>query len=114
MSDWRVTHHEWPFGSRVYTYGVAYARYLSAQFSDRASIWKIIDWQAETWPFVFNRGAKRLLDRSHVEAIDEARSELVVEQLQALAAIRERHSATQHWTSCPGSRSPSWGATWSC
>lgn len=28
--------------------------------------------------------------------------------------LRERHSATQHWTSCPGSRSPSWGATWSC
>ena len=88
VGDWRVTHHEWPFGSRVYTYGVAYARYLSAQFSDRASIWEIIDGQARSWPFVFNRGTKRLLERGHVEAIDEARAELVVEQWQALEEIR--------------------------
>lgn len=87
-SDWRSSFTRWPYGNRVYLYGAAYTRWLAGAFGDRASLWKISDAQAHTWPFVFNSGARSLLNHRHDELITEAREALLTEQQGQLAILR--------------------------
>ena len=88
VSDWRITQHRWPFGSVVYTYGVAYTRYLSSKFAERADVWDFVRWQAFNWPFVFNSGPARGGKARHAELLREARLELLREQNAQLATLR--------------------------
>ncbi len=86
--NWRITYHEWPFGSRVYLYGTAYTRYLDAHLGDKLDVWKMIDWQAEQWPWVFNRAPRRGLRQTHGMLIKNVRHELKEEQTSNLEHLR--------------------------
>jgi hypothetical protein len=88
VADWRVTYHEWPFGNRAYTYGAAYTRFLESWLGDRASVWRFVATQAQQWPFVFDRGPRRLVGESHLGLIARARRELAKEQEAALQTLR--------------------------
>lgn len=87
-SEWRITFHEWPFGGRAYTYGTAYTRFLEAHLGDRASVWKLIQSQAEMWPFLFDRGPRRLLGSRHGALLAKARAALQEEQDHVLGVLR--------------------------
>ena len=86
--DWRASYSRWPYGNRVYLYGLAYTRWLDGAFSDRASLWRISDVQAHTWPFIFDRGSEPLLQRNHAELLALAREALQKEQRGQLAILR--------------------------
>jgi WD40-like Beta Propeller Repeat len=90
VGDWRLSYHEWPFGSRSYLYGVAYTRYLSAAYGDKASIWQLIERQRHRWAFAFNGGPKPLLGKDHITLINEARQALATEQQQQLEILRSK------------------------
>ena len=87
-SDWRASYVRWPYGNRVYLYGIAYTRWLAGAYGDRASLWRISDGQAHTWPFVFNGGSQRVLGRSHAQLLAQARTDLLTEQQAQLAILR--------------------------
>jgi len=86
--DWRASYTRWPYGNRVYLYGLAYTRWLDGAFGDRASLWRISDVQAHTWPFCFDRGSKPVLHRTHAELLRAARAALLQEQREQLAILR--------------------------
>ncbi len=88
VGEWQSSYIRWPYGNRVYLYGAAYTRWLAGAYADRASLWRISDVQAHTWPFVFNRGSERLLNHSHGELLAQARADLLAEQQAQLAVIR--------------------------
>jgi hypothetical protein len=88
VDDWRATYTQWPFGNRVYLYGLAYTRWLDGAFRDRASMWRISERQAHTWPFRFNGVPVRLLGLSHAQLIAQARVDLQREQDVTLAVLR--------------------------
>jgi hypothetical protein len=87
---WRLSHHQWPYGSRSYIYGLAYTRYLTGAVGDRASMWQLIERQQHRWAFAFNGGPEPLLGKDHLTLIDEARSALLGEQQHNLATLRTR------------------------
>ena len=87
-ADWRASFTRWPYGNRVYLYGLAYTRWLDGAFSDRASLWRISDVQAHTWPFNFDRGSRPVLQRTHGELLSLARAALLKEQREQLAILR--------------------------
>ncbi len=89
VGDWRLTHHEWPYGRTVYTYGVAYLRYLQARFGGRFSVWELIREQSHTWPYLFNRGPRKTLGIRHRPMIEGARRSLEFEQLANITALSE-------------------------
>jgi hypothetical protein len=93
--EWRLSYQRWPFGQRAYLYGLAYLRYLDGAYGARASPWKLIETQARSWPFVFNRGSRGPLGKSHADLIAEARAALQTEQA---AQLRQLH--TQPVTTC--------------
>ena len=86
--DWRATYTRWPFGNRVYLYGLAYTRWLDGAFRDRASLWRIMEWQAHTWPFSFDGVPISLLGLSHARLIAQARADLQREQDAILTILR--------------------------
>jgi hypothetical protein len=87
-ADWRITWHEWPFGTRAYSYGAAYTRWLAGAFGDRASVWKFLDAQAAMQPFVFDRGARGVVGDAHRTLLWQARQDLLAEQERQLAVLR--------------------------
>ncbi|MBL9075924.1 MAG: hypothetical protein JNL08_00390 [Planctomycetes bacterium] len=88
VSEWRITWHEWPFGGRAYSYGAAYTRFLEAYLGDRASVWKLIQAQAESWPFLFDRAPRRLVGSRHGALLEQARAALQQEQAKVLDVLR--------------------------
>ncbi|HEX5052794.1 MAG TPA: hypothetical protein VFZ65_13540 [Planctomycetota bacterium] len=100
VSDWRITFHEWPFGGAAYTYGTAYTRFLEGYLGSRASVWRFVQVQAEMWPFLFDRGPRRLVGQRHAALLERARTALRQEQLQALATLRSAPVTTPktRWT----------------
>ncbi len=88
--DWRLSYHEWPFGSRAYNYGVAYTRYLAGAVDDRATIWQLIERQEHRWAFAFNGGPEPLLQKDHITLINEARSALMSEELHAIETLKTK------------------------
>ena len=88
VSDWRDSYTRWPFGNRSYLYGLAYTRWLDGTFRDRASLWRISAFQADTIPFMFAGVPKSLLGKSHSRLIEEARTDLQQEQAGVLATLR--------------------------
>jgi hypothetical protein len=88
--DWRLSFHEWPFGSNSYLYGVAYTRWLSATVGERASVWKLIERQQHRWPFAFNGGPEPLLGTDHLSLIDRARRDLMAEQQRNIATLKSK------------------------
>jgi hypothetical protein len=88
VDDWRRTYHHWPFGSVIYIYGVAYTRYLDAEFGEDTSIWDFVRRQGRGWPFIFNQGSKRLAGARHTTLIERARDALVEEQHHQLERLR--------------------------
>ncbi len=89
VSDWRETYTRWPYGNRVYLYGVAYTRWLDAAFSDRASLWRISDQQAHQWAFMFDRGPMGLIGLTHADLLAQARADLLDEQRKQLAILTQ-------------------------
>lgn len=87
-SAWRITWHEWPFGGEAYLYGTAYARFLEGHLGDRASVWKLIQAQARSWPFLFDRGPRRVVGSRHGDLLSAARAALQEEQERVLAVLR--------------------------
>jgi hypothetical protein len=87
-SEWRITFHEWPFGGEAYAYGTAYTRFLEAYLGDRASMWRLVQSQAEMWPFLFDRGPRRLVGSRHGALLEQARVALQEEQERVLAVLR--------------------------
>ncbi|MEO6595268.1 MAG: hypothetical protein ABIP94_10995 [Planctomycetota bacterium] len=87
-SEWRITFHEWPFGGRAYTYGTAYTRFLEGYLGSRASVWRLVQSQAQMWAFLFDRGPSQLTGARHQALMAKARAALREEQLAALATIR--------------------------
>jgi WD40-like Beta Propeller Repeat len=92
--DWRLSYHEWPFGGRSYLYGIAYTRYLSAAYGDRANIWQLIERQQHRWAFAFNGGPELLLGKDHLSLIAEARQALATEQHQAMQILASKPITT--------------------
>lgn len=88
--DWRLSFHEWPFGSNSYLYGVAYTRWLAASVGERASVWKLIERQQHRWPFAFNGGPQKLLGTDHMSLIDTARRDLMTEQQRNIATLKTK------------------------
>jgi WD40-like Beta Propeller Repeat len=88
--DWRLSYHEWPFGSRSYIYGVAYTRYLAGAVNDRASMWQLIERQQHRWAFAFNGGPEKLLHKDHLTLINEARAALMTEELLAIEQLKSK------------------------
>jgi hypothetical protein len=88
VSDWRLTYDHWPYGREVYTYGVAYTRFLSAEFHERADVWDFVRAQGKSWPFVFDRGAQGVAGAGHGNLIERARVELIREQDAQLEILR--------------------------
>jgi hypothetical protein len=90
VADWRITYQKWPFGTRTYLYGMAYLRYLSAAYGDRASVWAMIERQEHRWPFCFNGGPEPLLGKDHLTMIAEARAALLQEQQAQLRILQSQ------------------------
>lgn len=88
--DWRLSYHEWPFGSRAYLYGVAYTRYLAGAVADRASMWQMIERQQHRWAFAFNGGPEKILRKDHLTLINEARVALMTEELLAIEQLKSK------------------------
>lgn len=88
--DWRPGYQQWPYGNRPYLYGVAYTRWLEGAFGGRASLWNLIDAQADEPPFFFDAGAEAPLGRRHQELLERARADLLAEQQGILAQLRSR------------------------
>jgi len=87
-SEWRITYHRWPFGGEAYSYGTAYTRFLEAHLGDRASMWKLVQRQAEMWPFLFDRGPRQVVGSRHGALLAKARAALQAEQERVLAVLR--------------------------
>ena len=92
VQDWRDTYTRWPYGNRVYLYGLAYTRWLDAALGDRASLWRISDEQAHQWAFVFDSGTMDLTGLTHADLIHHARADLLTEQQAQLKIIHEVHT----------------------
>ena len=87
-ADWRETYTRWPYGNRVYLYGLAYTRWLDAALGDRASLWRLSDDQAHQWAFVFNSGTMERTGLTHADLMYHARADLLTEQLAQLHKIQ--------------------------
>jgi hypothetical protein len=88
VGEWRASYQAWPFGNRVYLYGIAYLRYLDGAYGGRATVWQLIEAQEHRWPFVFNGGTEGPLGKNHAQLLREARTALELEQQDALATLR--------------------------
>ena len=88
--DWRLSFHEWPFGSNSYLYGVAYTRWLASAVGERADMWKLIERQQHRWPFAFNGGPQKLLGTDHLSLIDRARNDLLAEQRRNVETLKTK------------------------
>lgn len=88
--DWRPGYQHWPYGSMPYSYGLAYTRWLEAAYGARASVWNLVDAQADQAPFFFDAGAEGPLGRPHRELLERARADLLAEQQGILARLRSR------------------------
>jgi len=80
VGEWRASYQNWPYGNRVYLYGIAYLRYLQGFYGNRATVWQLIESQEHRWPFIFNGGLEAPLGKSHAELLAEARAALEAEQ----------------------------------
>ncbi len=87
-SEWRITQHEWPFGGAAYTYGTAYLRWLEGNVGERAAVWRLVQDQADMWPFLYDRGPRQALGRRHQALLATARRALQAEQEANLALLR--------------------------
>ena len=88
VDEWRASYTRWPFGNRVYLYGLAYTRYLAGAYGQGASLWRLSEQQAHELPFVFDPGPEPVVGKSHAVLIDEARAALQTEQEAVLAELR--------------------------
>lgn len=88
--DWRLSFHEWPFGSNSYLYGAAYTRWLSSAVGERADMWKLIERQQHRWAFAFNGGPQSLLGTDHLSMIERARRDLMAEQQRNIATLKSK------------------------
>lgn len=109
-ADWRPGWHAWPYGNRVYLYGLAYTRWLTAAYGRQASVWALVDAQARAWPFLFDDGVDAVLRRSHASLLAEARASLLAEQHAALATLRSRPLTVAPRLTPPGRQAgaPAW------
>ncbi len=89
VDDWRDTYTRWPYGNRVYLYGLAYTRWLDAALGDRASLWRISDDQAHQWAFMFDGGPAELTGLTHADLIFYARTALLSEQRSQLQILNQ-------------------------
>ncbi len=112
MGEWRASYQAWPFGNRVYLYGIAYLRYLDGAYGGRATVWQLIEAQEHRWPFVFNGGTQGPLGKSHAQLLSEARTALELEQQGALAQLRsEKVTVTRRLSQHDGVvGAPAWTA----
>jgi hypothetical protein len=88
-STWRITAHEWPFGSQAYVYGAAYTRFLDGYLGNRASVWRLVQEQAQQWAFLFDRGPRATTGYRHGALLQKARDELAQEQAVLLARLQQ-------------------------
>ena len=89
VGEWRRGFQRWPYGNRVYLYGLAYTRWLQAAYGGQVPLWKAITGQGKSWPFFFDRGARQVYGRNHAGMIAEARQALLTEQEGQLARLRQ-------------------------
>jgi hypothetical protein len=110
--DWRLTWQEWPFGTRVYSYGIAYLRWLDAAYGQRASVWKMIESEEERWPFLFNGGVERPTGADHTDLITLASAALEREQRAQIALLKQQPLTVTTRLNGPDSRvaAPAWTA----
>ncbi len=87
---WRATYHRWPYGNRVYLYGLAYTRYLEAAYGKAPGLWSLIEEQGRGWAFEFDDAPRRLTGKPHAVMIQEARQALLIEQQGHLATLGSR------------------------
>jgi hypothetical protein len=92
--DWRLSYHEWPFGSQAYLYGIAYTRWLAGMFGERVPMWQVVQRQQHRWPFAFNGAPESLLGADHATLIAQARADLQAEQQRAIATLKTRPLTT--------------------
>ena len=90
VGSWRQSYQVWPFGNSIYVYGLAYTRWLEGTYGTSASVWNVVANQQGRWPFFFNGGATPVLGHSHLQLIEQARLDLITEQQQALATLRQQ------------------------
>ncbi len=90
VGEWRASYQAWPYGNRVYLYGIAYLRYLDGAYGGRATVWQLIEAQEHRWPFIFNGGTQGPLGKSHAQLLREARTALQLEQEGSLAILRSQ------------------------
>lgn len=90
VGDWKAGRPQFPFGSTIYVYGLAYFRWLEGTRSQRAGIWSLVDAQARQWAFAFDDGSVEPLGSDHTHLLTQARNDLLQEQRATLAVIREK------------------------
>ncbi len=90
VDAWRSTFPQWPYGNRVYLYGLAYTRYLQAVYGNRPGLWRLIEQQGRAWAFEFDDAPRGQTGHSHAEMIQAARSALQREQESQLAILRSQ------------------------
>ncbi len=99
VDDWRSTYHRWPYGNRVYLYGLAYLRWLERHFGsgkggNKPGVWRILTEQTQTSVFSFDFAPIALLGSTHRPLIERARADLQTEQERQLAQIRTQPVTT--------------------
>ncbi|GDY12151.1 hypothetical protein LBMAG53_10290 [Planctomycetota bacterium] len=90
VSDWRPSYHHWPYGSRVYHYGLAYTRWLEAAYGRNLPFWALVEQQSHQWFLSFQSATKDTIGVRHQRLIDRARADLLTEQGKQLAILRSQ------------------------
>ncbi|MBA3937346.1 MAG: PD40 domain-containing protein, partial [Planctomycetes bacterium] len=88
--NWRLTWQEWPYGTRVYSYGIAYLRWLDATYGQRLSVWQMIEAEEKRWPFAFNGGLEQPTGSEHLDLITAASAALEREQRAQIALLKQQ------------------------
>lgn len=100
VGTWRRSYHRWPYGRRVYLYGVAYLRWLISEHD--IDPWILATHQSRRWAFAFDGGARRLLGVGHAALIEAMRADLAEEQAGILARLRAVPTTPAERLSEPG------------